>query len=266
MDKRSSQAQYLLSIRKHKHRVRLSQISLLTAFLLLWQVSASLNLMDAFLLSSPLRMLASLKQLLLSGELFLHVGITLWETLLGFTFGTVLGLLLASLFWFVPFLNQVADPYLVILNALPKIALGPVIVVWLGVGITSIVVIALLVSVIVTLVTVLHGFTQTPKERLVLLSSFGAGRFTQFRLAVLPGALPSILSALKLNIGMTWIGVIVGEFLVSRAGLGYLIVYGGQVFKLDLVMASTCVLCLFAGGMYLPLAALERKLQESYKT
>ena len=168
---------------------------------------------------------------------------------------------LAVVLWWSDTLCRVLDPYLVVLNALPKIALGPVLIVWIGSGMPAIIVMSLLVSVIVTMVTVLGGFLATEPEKLTLLRSFGASKLQCFTMVVFPGALPTTVSALKIGIGMSWVGVIVGEFLVSRAGLGYLIVYGGQVFKLDLVMAGTAVLCVLAALMYLGVAECEKRLR-----
>ena len=178
----------------------------------------------------------------------------------------LLGVAIAVVLWWSGFVSRVAEPYLVVLNSLPKIALGPVLIVWIGAGMPAIITMSLLVSVIVMLVTVLGGFLSVEKEKRTLLRAFGASKVQEFTMVVFPGALANTVSALKLGIGMTWVGVIVGEFLVSRAGLGYLIVYGGQVFKLDLVMAGTAVLCLFAALMYLGIALWEKRLRASLQT
>lgn len=152
------------------------------------------------------------------------------------------------------------DPYLVVLNALPKIALGPILIVWFGAGITSIIVMALLISFVVTIMSVLAGFNEITGEKQLLMKTLGASKLQIFTMVVLPASLPTIMNALKISVGMSWVGVIVGEYLVSKAGLGYLIVYGGQVFKLDLVMASIVVLCLLAALMYYGVAYMEKKL------
>lgn len=146
------------------------------------------------------------------------------------------------------------------MNALPKIALGPVLIVWIGAGMASIIVMGVLVSLIVTTVTVLNGFTKTTDEKQLLMRTLGATKTQIFCKVVLPAGLNDMIAALKISVGMTWVGVIVGEYLVSKAGLGYLIVYGGQVFKLDLVMASVVILCILAALMYEAVALLERKL------
>ena len=174
--------------------------------------------------------------------------------------GTFLGILIATLIWWSGFVFNVSEPYLVVLNALPKVALGPIIIVWLGAGMGSIILMALLVSVILSVMNVLHGFMSTDKNQISLMKSFGANKFQIFTKLVLPSNISVIISTLKINVGMSLIGVITGEFLVSEAGIGYLIVYGGQVFKMDLVMVGIIVLAALAWVMY----ALVQKFSEVF--
>jgi len=179
---------------------------------------------------------------------------------LGFLLGTVFGTLIAILLWWSRTLCRILDPYLVILNALPKIALGPILIVWFGAGVKSIIVMALLISLVVTVMSVLAGFQEITAEKQLLMRTLGASKLQILTMVVLPASIPTIISALKISVGMSWVGVIVGEYLVSKAGLGYLIVYGGQVFQLDLVMTSIVVLCILAALMYYAVAFLEKKL------
>ena len=192
--------------------------------------------------------------------MFEHIWITLYETVVGFVLGTLFGTLFAILFWWSKTLSRILDPYLVVLNALPKIALGPILIVWFGAGVKSIIVMALLISLVVTIMSVLVGFNEITGEKQLLMRTFGANKLQIFTMVVLPASVPTIMSALKISVGMSWVGVIVGEYLVSKAGLGYLIVYGGQVFQLDLVMTSIVVLCVLAALMYYGVAYLEKKL------
>lgn len=164
------------------------------------------------------------------------------------------------LLWWSDFLAEVLDPYLVVLNSLPKIALGPIIIVWFGAGPPAIITMALLISVIVTILGVYTGFAQVDQDKIKLLKTFGATKLQVLQKVILPASIPTVVSALKINVGLSWVGVIVGEFLVSRAGLGYLIVYGGQVFRLDLVMTSVIILGLAAALMYQGVVYLERCL------
>ena len=250
---------YLKSLRIHRRAVILTRALVLVLFLGLWELGARLSWFDVFILSSPSRVLAAIGRLWGEGSLFLHIGVTLYETVMGFLLGTILGILLAVILWWLPFVNEVMDPYLVVLNALPKIALGPVLIVWIGAGMGSIIVMAVLISLVVTTVTVLSGFTAAAEEKQFLMRTLGATKAQTFLKVVLPAGVPHMMSALKISVGMSWVGVIVGEYLVSKSGLGYLIVYGGQVFKLDLVMASVAILCLLAALMYGGVALLEKR-------
>ena len=253
---------YLTAIRNHRRGVRLSRAFVLILFVSLWELGARLNWFDVFILSCPSRVMAAIGRLWGEGSLFLHVGVTLYETMMGFLLGTGLGILLAVILWWLPFVNEVMDPYLVVLNALPKIALGPVLIVWIGAGMGSIIVMAVLISLVVTTVTVLSGFTAAAAEKQFLMRTLGASKGQTFMKVVLPAGVPHMMSALKISVGMSWVGVIVGEYLVSKSGLGYLIVYGGQVFKLDLVMASVVILCVLAALMYGGVAMLEKRFQK----
>ena len=254
-------AAYLRAIRIHRRAVSLSRIMVLILLLSLWELGARLGWFDVFILSCPSRVLAAIERLWQEGSLFVHVGVTLYETVMGFLLGTALGILLAILLWWLPFVNEVIDPYLVVLNALPKIALGPVLIVWIGAGMGSIIVMAVLISLVVTTVTVLSGFTAATEDKQFLMRTLGATKAQTFMKVVLPAGVPHMMSALKISVGMSWVGVIVGEYLVSKSGLGYLIVYGGQVFKLDLVMASVVILSLLAALMYGAVALLEKRFK-----
>ena len=252
---------YLQSVKRSAAFVRIMQYALLAFFLLLWEIAARTGWIDPFITSSPSRVAATIARLLRGGELFLHIGTTLFETVMGFLIGTGLGTLIAALLWWSERACRIFDPYLVVLNALPKIALGPILIVWIGAGMGAIITMGVLISLIVTITTVLSGFVETSRDKQLLMRTLGANKLQTFRLVVLPANIPTIVAALKISVGMSWVGVIVGEYLVSAAGLGYLIVYGGQVFKLDLVMASIVVLCALAALMYYGVSFLEKRLR-----
>ena len=164
--------------------------------------------------------------------------------------------------WWSDYIRKVLEPYIVVLNSLPKIALGPIIIIWFGAGTTSIIVMAILITIIITTLTMLGAFLFCDNDKIMLLKSMGANKFQILLKLIIPNAIPEFISMLKINVGMTWVGTIMGEYLVSKAGLGYLIVYGGQVFQLDLVMTSTVILCILAGLMYFGVALLEKKLKK----
>ncbi|MDD3920449.1 MAG: ABC transporter permease [Eubacteriales bacterium] len=251
---------YLRELNQRTRFVSAMRWVLLTVLLLAWELAANYGMIDPFIASSPTRIAKSIASLYEGEELFLHIGITLYETVTGFVLGTLLGTAVAALLWWSPTLCRILDPYLVVLNALPKIALGPVLIVWIGAGTGAIIAMALLVSLVVTVMTVLTGFMEITGEKQLLMKTLGATKTQIFSKVVLPASAPTLVSAMKISVGMSWVGVIVGEYLVSKAGLGYLIVYGGQVFKLDLVMASILILCLLAAMMYYGVAAVEKRL------
>lgn len=250
---------YLKKIRNIKISIRVTQIMILIVFFILWEIAANLKWIDPFITSQPSRIIKTLQSLYNEGSLFRHISITIIETVIGFIVGTILGTLIAIILWWSEFISRVSDPYLVVLNALPKIALGPILIVWIGAGPVSIITMALLISLIVTVISVLNGFNEVSQDKIKLLHTFGANKKQVLTKVVLPASVPTIISALKINVGMSWVGVIVGEFLVSKAGLGYLIVYGGQVFKLDLVMTSVLILSVAAAVMYHCVAWFEKK-------
>lgn len=254
------QAMFLAKIEKRKQRILHIQIFLLIAFFLLWEVAARCGWIDAFIFSQPTKMAKSAWEMIQSGTLFYHVFTTLWETVVGFLLGTILGTAIAILLWWNPFVCDVLEPYLVVLNALPKTALAPIIIVWIGNNQKSIIAVALFTSVIVTIMNVLTGFLQIDKEKIKLIQVFGGTKLQTLKKVVFPANIPCILNALKINVGLSFVGVIVGEFLVAQAGLGFLIVYGSQVFKLDWVMLSVIVLAILAAGMYQSIALFEKFL------
>ncbi|MCR5611851.1 MAG: ABC transporter permease [Clostridiales bacterium] len=255
---------YLKRLKRNAALKRAAQLILLVVLLGAWEAAVRLDLADPFIVSSPARVVRTVASLYSSNDLFPHILTTFLETVAGFVSGTAIGVLIAVLLWFCPFAESVLDPYLVVLNALPKIALGPILIVWVGAGAEAIIVMALLVSTVVTVMTVLAGFMETEPAKLKLMNTLGANRLQTFTKVVLPGSVPTLMSALKISVGMSWVGVIVGEYLVSKRGLGYLIVYGGQVFKLDLVMASIVILCILAAIMYYAVAALEKVIDRRF--
>ncbi len=258
--------EYLASRRYYRYKVIGTQISLLAAFIIFWEIAGNLRWIDPFITSQPSRIIKTVISLHQEGFLYQHIGITVLETVIGFISGTIIGTLIAVALWWSDFLAEVLDPYLVVLNSLPKIALGPILIVWIGNGPPAIITMALLISVIVTVIGVYTGFTQVEESKIKLVKSFGATKWQVLRKVVLPSSESTIISALKINVGLSWVGVIVGEFLVSRSGLGYLIVYGGQVFRLDLVMTSVFLLAIAASVMYQIIVVLERFLQRRNST
>lgn len=255
--------EHALFLKKRKQNIALVwvlRLGILVLLLGLWELVTALGWIDPFIMSSPSRICKTIASLYADGSLFYHIGVTLWETLAGFAIAVVLGFAVALLLWWSDTVRKVLEPYIVVINALPKIALGPLIIVWFGTGSEAIVFMTVLVGVIIAIMHVLTAFIETDPNKILLMRSMGASKWQILRKLVLPSSYPSVISMLKINVGMAWIGSIMGEYIVSRAGLGYLIVYGGQVFKLDLVMSATFILCVLAAGMYFLVALLEKVL------
>ena len=251
---------YLKNHKRKKIAIRISRIIILIFIFVLWEIAAQKEWIDPFIMSQPSRILDTLITMGKDGSLFIHTGVTVYETLVGFITGTILGTLIAIALWWSDFLARVLDPYLVVLNALPKTALGPIILVWIGGTTKSIIVMALLFSIIVTIINVFTSFRNCDEDKIKLLKTFGANRKQILSKVVLPSGITTFISTLKINVGLSLVGVIVGEFLVSKAGLGYLIIYGGQVFKMDLVMTSVIILAIVAAALYLSVLWIEKKV------
>lgn len=249
---------YLRKLKIRKIEILGMQILIVISFIALWEILARKGVIDSFITSQPSRILKTFMNLS-SNNLLEHLKITCEETIIGFLLGTITGVITAIILWWSPFISKVSEPFLVVLNSLPKIALGPVIIIWVGAGMPAIIVMALAISLIVTILEILNGFLHTDKEKIKMAKTFNANKIQILTKIVIPSNIPIFFNSLKVNIGLSLVGVISGEFLVSKGGLGYLIVYGGQVFQLDLVMTSVIILAVVAALMYQSIVLLEKK-------
>ena len=253
---------YQLKIRKEKRNILIIQALLVVALFTFWELFSQIGVLDKFLFSCPSEILLLLIENIKSNEIFIHVGYSLLETLIALFIGTIAGILIALLLWFSKKATKIIDPFLVVLNALPKTALAPILIVWAGTGVNGIVVVAISLSLVMTVISALNFFNSVDSEQIKMLQTFGANKIQILFKLVLPSNVNNLLSIFKINIGLTWVGVIVGEFLVSRFGIGYLVVYGGQVFKMDLVMMGVFVLAILAFIMYLITSLIEKKIKK----
>ena len=253
-----AQKAYLARQKRDRRLVVSARLLVFLIFLAQWEVLARAGWIDSFIFSSPSMIFNTFVEMAKNHSLFIHIGATLKETLLSFLFVVVLGLGISILLWGCPRLAKVLEPYLVVLNSLPKIALGPVIIIVVGAGTEAIIFMALAISLIVTVLEMLAGFRATNPESIKMARTFGATKRQVFTKIVFPSNINTLFNSLKINIGLSLVGVIAGEFLVSKAGLGYLIVYGGQVFQLDLVMSSVLILSVMAALMYQSVVLLQK--------
>ena len=251
---------YLKKEKKEKIIVVSSQISILLTFLILWEVLSKYEIINSFIFSSPSKIITTIYNLYLNYHLISHILTTLYETLIAFLLGITLSFVIAIILYEFKILNKIIDPYLTMLNSLPKVALGPLIIIIAGANTKSIIVMALLINLILGIMSIYNGFNNIDKDFIKLFKTFKANRLDILFKLTIPATYKTIISSLKLNISMTLIGVIMGEFLVSRSGLGYLIIYGTQVFNLDMVMSGIIILVIISFVLYKIITYIEKKL------
>lgn len=250
MDISDSRKIYLKRIKKEKNLILLFRLLIIVMFLLGWEILARLEIINTFTFSSPSKVIITLINLYNDGSLFKHIGVSLYEILISFIISFGVGIFASSILWSNFVLSKIIEPYLTVLNSLPKVALGPLIIIWVGASTNSIIFMALLISTFITIINIYNSFISTDKNYITLLKSFGATKWQLFRKVIIPSNYSNIISALKINISMNLIGVIMGELLVSKSGVGYLIMYGSQVFNIDLVIAGVFILGIISYLMY----------------
>lgn len=250
--------EYKKQVRNKKLFIFFWQVIIFISFISIWEILAELKIIDSFLVSSPTAILSLFFEYAINNTLWSHIRISVIETILGLIIGTLLGFLIATILYLFPILSKILDPYLIVLNALPKTALAPILIIWAGTNIKGIVVVSISLSIVVTIISMLSYFKSVDDNLIKMMKTMNANKLQILFKVVYPSNIDNILSVIKVNIGMSWVGVIVGEFLVSKEGIGYLVVYGGQVFKLDLVMTSVIILALLATAMYKGIILIEK--------
>ena len=251
---------YLKKLKVNKVLVSITQILILLFLIFIWEYLSDNNIINSFIYSSPSKVLKTIIDLYNTNNLFNHIWVTIYETFISFSLATLLGTVIAIILWYSKFLYKVMDPYLTVLNSLPKVALGPIIIILCGANIKSIIIMALLISLIITISNVYSGFVNTDKNMIKLMHSFHASKWQMLKYLIIPYNYHVIVNSLKINVGMSLVGVIMGEFLVSKAGIGYLINYGSQVFNLNLVFAGIIILLIVSYLMYLIVLYIEKVL------
>lgn len=256
-----AQQEFISRQKRHRQTVVLCRALLLIAILALWEICARLGIINDFIFSSPSRMILCFYSMIGDGSIFFHTGITILETLVSFSLVVTIGLLGAVLLWSSKSLSEILEPYLVMLNSLPKSALAPILIVWLGNNVKTIIVAAISVAVFGAILTLHNGFSSTDPDQIKLIYSLGGKRRDILTKVLLPGSVPLIISNMKVNVGLCLVGVIIGEFLAANKGLGYLIIYGSQVFKMDLVVMSIVILCIVSAILYQGITILEKRMK-----
>lgn len=252
------QKKYLNSVLRHQRFVRIMRIVLLCGFLGIWEIAATRGWIDAFIFSSPMRILRTFFEMAKDGSILEHTGVTLMETLVSFLLVVLAGLIASVLLWCSERTSEILEPYLVVLNSLPKSALAPLLIVWLGANLSTIIVAGMSVAIFGTILNLYTGFKEVSREKMKLIYTLGGNKYHVLTKVVLPSTVPVTISIMKVNIGLCLVGVVIGEFIGARSGLGYLIIYGSQVFKLDWVLMSIVILCVIAMGLYALINGMEK--------
>ena len=250
---------YIKKYKRHKLFVKTIQLLILLTFIILWELLRKYKIINPFIFSSPSKIISIISNLIITNQLWINISTTLLEILISFVIGFVLSLVIALLIYLFKTLAEINDPFLTILNSLPKVALGPILIIWFGANTKSIIVMALLINVVVSTVSLYVGFIKVNKYYLLLFKSLHANKINTIIHLIIPSSFENIISSLKLNISMTLIGVIMGEFLVSKRGIGYLIIYGTQIFNLDLVYTGIFLILILSYLLYIPINLLDKK-------
>lgn len=250
--------------KKKKEKLIISFIKILILILLLasWEILSRLGIINSFISSSPSLVFKTIIELFKSNNLLSHIFTTFYETIISFSLATIIGLLIASILWISNSLAKILDPYLTVLNSLPKVSLGPLIIILIGASGKSIIVMALLISTFTTIINMYNAFINTDKSKIILMKSFNASKYQIFKYLILRGNIPNLINTLKINISLTLIGVIMGELLVSKKGLGYLINYGSQIFNLNLVITSIFILGILSYLFYITIDKIEKHINK----
>ena len=254
-----AQQEFVARQLRRRQMVVLARLFLFLSVLVLWEACARTGVINAFIFSSPSRIVRCFFSMVLDGSIFLHTGVTILETLVSFFFVTAVGILGAVALWSSKSLAQIWEPFLVLLNSLPKSALAPLLIVWLGANLKSVIVSGISVAIFGTVLNLYTGFCEVDPDKIKLIYTLQGTKRDVLRKVMLPGTVPLLLSVMKVNIGLCLVGVVIGEFIGAREGLGYLIIYGSQVFRLDWVMMSIVLLCMIAMLLYGLLGLIEKR-------
>ena len=253
--------EYVKKIKREKILVLLFQILIFVLFLIVWELLSKYNIINSFIFSSPSKVINTIYNLYIDNNLFNHISITIKEVLLSFFITSILGFIISIILYEFKTLSRIVDPYLTMLNSLPKVALGPIIIIWMGANIKSIIFMAVFISIIVYIQTLVTVFNNTDKSKILLLNTFKANKLQILLYVVIPSNYKNIISSLKINISMCLIGVIMGEFLTSKSGIGYLILYGSQIFNLNLVISGIVILIIISIVLYEIVVYFENKVK-----
>ena len=260
----NEQLKYLKKIKKDKLIISFFQIIIIVLFLITWELLAKFKIINTFLYSYPTEIFKTIFNLFIKNNLLSHILTTLNEVIISFILSSLLGIIIASILWYNEKIQKILDPYLTVLNSLPKVSLGPLIIIWMGAGFKSVILMGLLISVFTTIINIYHSFIETNSSDIMLMKSFNANKFQIYHMLIIPSNIKNIINVLKVNISLNFIGIIMGELLVSKKGIGYLIMYGTQVFNISLVITCIFILAILSYILYKIICFIEKKAVNFY--
>ena len=255
-------SEYIKKYKRRKKHILFTQIMIFILLIVIWELLARYELINTFIMSSPSRVIKTIINLYQTNNLFNHIWVTLYETILAFTLTLIISILVSIILYKSDFLAKVVDPYLTLLNSLPKVALGPILIIWIGANEKSIITMGILITIIVSIQSIYNGFKNTSPNKIKLMKTFNASDKDIFLKLVFPQNVKTIVNTLKINTALCLVGIIMGEFLTSKAGIGYLILYGSQVFNLDLVMSGIFILVILSILIYKIITYIEKRLEK----
>ncbi len=253
-----NQQKFLKDYRRNKIFIRTARILIFVIFLALWEVSSRLGWIDSFIFSSPSQIVMTFFELLEHHELSKHIGITLLETCISFLLVILFSTTIATILWIFPKCFAILEPYFVVLNSLPKSALAPLLIVWLGANMRTIILAGMSVAIFGATISLYTGFQEIDSDMQKLIRTLGGNKWDTLTKVILPASLPIQISTMKVDIGLCLVGVVIGEFIGAKEGLGYLIIYSSQTFKLDWMIMAIVILCIVAMGLYQILNQIEK--------
>ena len=254
---------YLKKIKKDKIIINFFRVFIFIFFIFIWELLSRFNLIDTFMFSSPSNIIKTIIDLYKDNNLFIHIFTTLYEIIISFIIGSIIGFIISSILYLFDRLNKILDPYLTILNSLPKVALGPLIIILFGANTNSIIIMALLISVIVSIMNINSIFKSTDINKIKIVKSMGGNKLDILFRVIIPSNYLEIIDSFKVNISLIFIGVIMGEFLVSKQGIGYLINYGCQILNMNLVLSGISLLVLLTIILYSLILLIDKLIRKT---
>ncbi len=228
------------------------------AFFAAWEIGVRVGWISNFLVGSPAGIFSLAGRMLMSGELVMHTSYTLFEAILGFVIGTIVGSLMGLALWYSVFVARLVEPFIVAINSVPKIALAPIIILWFGTGLVSKVALAVSLTAIVALIAAYQAAKDADTDLQSLLISMGATKHQVFYKAVVPSTLPAIIATFRINIGFGLVGAVVGEFISSQKGLGHIIYAASSLYDLNTVWVGLFTLMIMGFVLYYVIDIIER--------